>query len=73
MGSMTGSAGMVERAMSLGVAEMIGALIPGTREAVLVTSAPDARIVDIDSMETLRTLDIPRTGAQPLTAGWDPR
>ena len=72
MGSMTGSVGLVETSYVPGVGEMIGALIPGTREAVLVTSAPDARIVDIDSMETLRTLAIPRTGAQALNSRLGP-
>lgn len=72
MGSMTGSVGMVGTSYVPEVGEMIGALIPGAREAVVVTSAPDARIVDIDSMETLRTLDIPRTGAQALNSRLGP-
>ena len=72
MGSMTGSVGMVGTSYVPGVREMVGALIPGTREAVLVTSAPDARIVDIDSMETIRTLDIPRTGGLILNSRLGP-
>lgn len=72
MGSMTESVGMVGTSYVPEVREMIGALIPGTREAVLVTSAPDARIVDIDSMETLRTLDIPRTGGLFLNSRLGP-
>ncbi|MFE5671530.1 BTAD domain-containing putative transcriptional regulator [Agromyces sp. NPDC056523] len=66
MATMTGSLGMVGTGYVERVDEIAGTLIPGSREAVLVTDALDVRIVDIDSMETLRTLDIPRYGGSYL-------
>lgn len=66
MHTMAGSLGMVGTGYVAGVDAIAGRLIPGTREAVLATDALDVRVVDVDSMETLRTLDIPRYGGSFL-------
>lgn len=62
MGVMTRSLGLLATGYPDAGREITGALIPGTREAVIVTAVPDVQVVDIDTMELVRTLDVPRNG-----------
>ncbi|GAA1818019.1 BTAD domain-containing putative transcriptional regulator [Agromyces neolithicus] len=63
LGAMTGSLGRLATIHVADVGEISGVLVPGTRTAVVATDIPDLRVVDVDSGETLRTLEIPRASA----------
>ncbi|MFE6255815.1 BTAD domain-containing putative transcriptional regulator [Agromyces sp. NPDC057865] len=63
LGAMTGSIGLLATTRFPDLVEISGVLVPGTRTAVVVTDARDVRVVDIDSGESVRTLDIPRENA----------
>ncbi|MFE6967591.1 BTAD domain-containing putative transcriptional regulator [Agromyces sp. NPDC057679] len=63
LGAMTGSPGKLATIRVDGMNEIAGVLVPGTRTAVVATDVPDLRVVDIDTGEKLRTLDVPRASA----------
>ncbi|GAA1061065.1 nSTAND1 domain-containing NTPase [Agromyces bracchium] len=63
LGTMTGSLGKLATTPVDGAGEIAGVLVPGTRTAVLATDVPDLRVIDVDSGELVRTIDIPRASA----------
>ncbi|MFC9920109.1 nSTAND1 domain-containing NTPase [Agromyces binzhouensis] len=60
LGAMTASHGLVGATYVEGVERMTGVVVPGTRHAVLATSAQEVGVFDVESGDLIRPLDVPK-------------